>query len=58
MLPSERMAIRGVLLIVSAFGSRDCQPFNLAAGYLLKLRLPAFARLGNEEKDQTIPSLA
>ena len=52
------MAIRGVLLIVSAFGSRDCQPFNLAAGYLLKLRLPAFARLGNEEKDQTIPSLA
>ena len=36
----------------------DGQPPNLAAGYLLELRLPAFAGLGDKEQNQPVPRFA
>jgi hypothetical protein len=36
-------------LITPAFASRNRQPLNLSAGYLLKLGLPALSGLGDEK---------
>lgn len=41
--------MRGLLITLS-IGGRDCQPLDLAAGYLLKLRFPAFPWLGDKQQ--------
>jgi hypothetical protein len=50
-----RRTIRGASLIALTFASRNGQSFDLSAGYLFKLWLPAFSRPGNEEQDQAVP---
>ena len=44
-----------VLLLLDRSGSKT---LDLAADYLFKLKSPALAGLGDEQQDQTIPSLA
>jgi hypothetical protein len=34
------------------------QPFYLTTGYFLKLGLPAFTGLGDEQQNQTVPRFA
>jgi len=46
------------LFIALLLAGRNSQPFNLSAGYLLELGLPASRGLGDEEQDQTVPCFA
>jgi hypothetical protein len=45
------------LLIALAVTGRGSQSFNFSAAYLMKLGLPAFSGLGNEQENQAVPRL-
>lgn len=49
---------RELLIALAGVSHWDRKAFDLAASYLLKLKLPARARFGDEEQDQPVPHLA
>jgi hypothetical protein len=49
---------RELLIALAGVGHWDRKAFDLAANYLLKLKLPALSRLCDEKQNQPVPHLA
>ncbi len=57
MLGRELLVLRGLDIVPLLF-DWDRQAFDLSAGYLLELGLPAFDWPGNEQENQAVPGFA